>query len=419
MKVLWITNILFPEAEGLLTNQACRESGGGGGWMLGAANALSSSSDIELSVATVSPLVSDLAVLHGQKTTYYVIPFGKGNLLYNKDYEHYWKRVKNLACPDVVHIHGTEYSHGLAYVKSCGSDKVVVSIQGMKSDYYYYCAGISHCTFLRHLTFRDFIKGTPVADQRRFRRDGMLEIKQIGLVKHVIGRTTWDKDHCRAINPEIKYHFCNETLRSEFYTGAKWNYDSCKKHSIFLSQVYYPLKGFHKLLEAMPLVLRWYPDATVRTTGDNMFSYKGLSRIIHRTSYFSYLESLIKKYSLTDKIVFCGRKNAEGMVQEYLNANVFVCPSSIENSPNSLGEAQILGTPCVASYVGGVPDMMKGDEAHLYRFDDVQMLAARIVDVFDSGAEQTDMRETALQRHNPEVNARRLIEIYNEIAVCG
>lgn len=41
-----------------------------------------------------------------------------------------------------------------------------------------------------------------------------------------------------------------------------------------------------------------------------------------------------------------------------LNANMFLLPSAIENSPNALGEAQMLGVPCVSSRVGGVEDMI-------------------------------------------------------------
>ena len=31
------------------------------------------------------------------------------------------------------------------------------------------------------------------------------------------------------------------------------------------------------------------------------------------------------------------------MKEKFLNSHVFLCPSSIENSPNALGEAMILG----------------------------------------------------------------------------
>ena len=118
---------------------------------------------------------------------------------------------------------------------------------------------------------------------------------------------------------------------------------------------------------------------------------------------------------MTSKVFFTGSLDVEQMKREYLNANVFICPSSIENSPNSLGEAQILGTPCVASYVGGVMDMMKGDEQHLYRFEEIEMLSTKVCEVFAARERQVDMKESALRRHDKENNSRRLYDIYKEI----
>ena len=114
MKVLWITNIVFPEAERLMTGAG--ELKCSGGWMLGAANALVDRDDVILYVAAVSPEVTCLTKLVGEKITYYIIPAGKGNTDYNLDYCPYWKRIKDEINPDVVHIHGTEYSHGYAYM---------------------------------------------------------------------------------------------------------------------------------------------------------------------------------------------------------------------------------------------------------------------------------------------------------------
>lgn len=65
------------------------------------------------------------------------------------------------------------------------------------------------------------------------------------------------------------------------------------------------------------------------------------------------------------------------MVKRYLLSNVFICPSTIENSPNSLCEAQLLGVPHIASYVGGTADLMKGNEECLYRFEETEMLAEK------------------------------------------
>jgi len=47
------------------------------------------------------------------------------------------------------------------------------------------------------------------------------------------------------------------------------------------------------------------------------------------------------------------------MVESLKTANVFVLPSILENSPNSLAEAQILGVPCVTTFAGGTIDYVK------------------------------------------------------------
>lgn len=413
MKILWITNILFPEAEQLLTGSG--ELKASGGWMLGAANALQQCKDVKLIVASVSPKVETLTKLEGKQITYFVLPMGKGNLRYNDEYCAYWVQVKDAIKPDVVHIHGTEYSHGLAYMKACGSENVVISIQGLTSAYYYYYYGMTKKDIYMNLTFRDIIRGSILKGQKQFKQRAAYEIEMIKNAKHIIGRTSWDRARAWAINPCAEYHFCNETLRPEFYDGSKWNYNKCNKHTIFLSQAGYPIKGLHQVLKAMPIILRHYPDASIRVAGGDITKCSTLSEKLRLSGYGRYIKRLIKKNALEGKVTFTGNLSGAQMIQEYLHANVFVCPSTIENSPNSLGEAQILGTPCVASYVGGVMDMMKGDEEHLYRFEEVEMLAAKVCGVFADAEKQVDMRAVALRRHDGNSNSDNLLLIYKNI----
>ena len=113
---------------------------------------------------------------------------------------------------------------------------------------------------------------------------------------------------------------------------------------------------------------------------------------------------------------FIGNLNAEEMKQEYLRSNVFICPSSIENSPNSLGEAQILGVPCLASYVGGIADMMRGNENNLYRFEEVEVLAEKVCNVFAAEEKQIDMKAIAAERHDRKANRDTLYNIYKQVA---
>lgn len=413
MNVLWITNIVFPEAEQLLTGIGDLKASGG--WMLGAADALLENEvGVELSVASVSTRVNKLTKLQGKKITYYLLPYGKGNQKKNNDYIPYWKQISEELKPDVVHIHGTEYSHGLAYVDACGADNVVVSIQGLTSAYYYYYYGLTKCQILKNITLRDFLKGTIIKGQKDFKKRSEYEIELLKKVHHIIGRTSWDRAHTWAINPKAEYHYCGEILRKEFYDGSLWNYYGCEKHTIFASQAYYPIKGLHQLLRAMPLIMHHYPDTRIRVAGGNIVSHGSLLSRLRYSGYGKIISSLIKRYHLEDKVEFTGSLNAEGMKSEYLKSNVFICPSTIENSPNSLGEAQILGVPVVASYVGGIPDMMKGDEDHLYRFEEVEMLAKKICMVFEEEPNTEKMRQIAMSRHNRTIVAEDLMHIYKK-----
>lgn len=415
MKALWITNILFPEVNAKLLGEKDLKSSGG--WMLGAANALLQTNNVELFVASVSTKVKTLTKLQGARINYYILPYGKGNNKINEEYNPYWKKIKSEVNPDIVHIHGTEFSHGLAYIKSCGSDNVVISIQGLVSVYfYYYLAGISNLEILKSITLRDIIRGGIKSGQKSFARRGKYEKELISNVKYVIGRTSWDKAHVWAINPYAKYFFCNETFRDEFYNGSSWIYDKCRKHSIFITQAGYPIKGFHQVLKAMLLVLHVFPDATIRVAGCDITRSSGIKGILHYTGYGKYIKRLIRKYHLEEIVTFVGNLNAEQMHQEYLKANLFICPSSIENSPNSLGEAQILGVPCLASYVGGVMDMMKGNEDNLYRFEEVEMLAKKVCKIFTDKEKQVDMRKVAFNRHDAKANCDQLYSIYCSIA---
>lgn len=414
MKVLWITNILFPEAQKNLIGKG--ELKGSGGWMTASAEFLANSEGISLVVATVSTWVDSLTVIQGEYIKYYVLPYGKGNKYYNPEYEPLFDYIQQTEKPDVVHIHGTEFTQGLAYVNACGNRNVVVSIQGLKSVIAdYYCAGITLRERLRNITLRDALKGSIAHDAKAFAKQGQNEIELIRKVKHVIGRTAWDKTHTWVYNYDLRYHHCEETLRLEFYSSRKWTYSQCQKHSIFLSQAWYPLKGAHQVLKAAAILVPLYPDLQIRIAGEDVTRFANLRGLSHYTTYARYLTRLIRQYDLHTKVKFLGALTTQQMVEEYLNCNVFVCPSSIENSPNSLGEAQILGTPCIASYVGGIPDMMRGNEDNLYRFEDVEMLAGKVSRVFLNGEKQTDMCTVAARRHNPVNNNQQLLSIYKEI----
>lgn len=384
-----------------------------GGWMYSSLKNLQKFDDLEFAVATVYNGREFVSRLIGN-TTYYLLPIGnKNNQRYLPHLEPLWHRVNQEFKPDIIHIHGTEYTQGLAYIRACGNKGVVVSIQGLVSVYErYYLAGILPKEIIRNITLRDTLRCDNIFKQKKkFLQRGEYEKEYIRSVKHVIGRTSWDKAHVRAINPDIHYHFCNETLRDEFYKHT-WNYESCEKHSIFSSQAGYPIKGLHQLLKALPLILREYPDTKLYVAGGDITK----SKWYRLSGYASYIKRLIEENGLRDMVNFTGMLSEKDMCARYLRSNVFVCPSAIENSPNSLGEAQLLGVPCIAAYVGGVPDMMRGCEDNMYRFEEAEMLAEKICETFSQKSNVAIInREIPLQRHNSKLNAEQMYRIYTSI----
>lgn len=409
MRVLWITNIIFPVPCDFLGIASPVY----GGWMMSSLEALRESySDIEFAVATVY-VGKRMEICKRNNVTYYLLPSSNDKTRYDNSLEPFWMQVKEDFRPDVVHIHGTEFAHGLAYIKACGADNVCLSIQGLVSvcaRYYY--AGISVKDIWRNITIRDLLKYDTIFQQKsKFERRGKIEKEYIRLVSHIIGRTSWDKAQVWAVNPYARYHLCNETLRPSFYKQV-WNYGQCDKYTIFLSQAAYPLKGLHKVLEAMPLIIREFPNAQVRIAGDDIVN----KPFYRRTGYGKYICSLIRKFNLQGNVTFLGTLSEEQMCSEYLRSNVFICPSSIENSPNSLGEAQLLGVPHLASYVGGVCDMMQGNEDCIYRFEEVEMLAEKVCNIFRTTFEDpVSSFNSVVERHDSTRNAEDLVNIYKAI----
>ena len=130
-----------------------------GGWMYSSLKRLKKAGIGVIAVATVYS-GKKLIEIQIDDVTYYLLPLnGKSAIKYNKHLEPLWFSIKESFKPDIVHIHGSEYPHGLAYVRSCGTGGVVVSIQGILSSYArYYSAGINYKNIKRYLTFRDFVK---------------------------------------------------------------------------------------------------------------------------------------------------------------------------------------------------------------------------------------------------------------------
>lgn len=339
---------------------------------------------------------------------------------YDATLENSFFNLLQAITPNVIHIFGTEYAHTLAMMKAtkrASMDKnTIINIQGLCTFIAKHYNAFLPNAIIHKYTFRDFIRHDNIYQQKKkFIKRGKLEVEAIQAATNIVGRTEWDKACIQEINPQAKYFKCNEMLRASFYE-QQWDIDNCQRHSIFISQAYYPLKGFHILLEAVGKLVKKYPDIKVFTTGESPFE-KGLIKI---DSYSKYICNLIKKYGLEQHIRYLGTLNEQDMCRQYLKANVFVSASSIENSSNSLSEAMILGVPCIASDVGGTISLFQHEQdGFLYQADAPYLLAYYIDRIFsdDERAKKfsANSRVHALETHDKENIFKRISEIYTEV----
>ena len=326
---------------------------------------------------------------------------------------------------DVIVIFGTESAYTLPVMKLCEAagvlDKTALFAQGLA------CACAKHyaegvpAKVIRRWTFRDLLRRENIkTEQKRMEMRVDAERKAIALTRHFIGRTTMDRAVCAMLNPRASYYRCNDLLRSSFYEG-QWCCDRCEKRRIFISQYYYPLKGFHYLLEAAALLKKKYPDLRIAAAGYNPILGSAAKNELKDSSYIRYIKSLVRQYDLQEHIELLGVLDEQRMKEEYLKANVFVLPSTIENSPNSLGEAMMLGVPCVAADVGGVSDFAAHQtDAFLYPSPATYLLAHYLDRVLSDPEEAVRIGENGRKRaaadFDRKTNIQSLQDAFRTIA---
>ena len=384
MRVMWTVFVTFPEVAdkiGRKPEYACT-------WARALAAELRCREDIQLAIVSVAD-ENSVKKFHVNNIDFYFLPYEK-EVMKNGGGEKIgglWKDIISDFRPDLIHIHGSESMVPYELIKMKPDVPLYLTLQGILSNYYKDAyAGIELKDIIRTYSLRDFVRHSGIImDRKKEIRRSKYEREMLRDVQYLGGRTTWDRVSSLNINPNAKYVYAPELIRSEFYQSTRWDVSKINRHRIFMHQGFKPIKGLHILLEAMKTLKKRYNDVELYMSGKNVMKNSTFKEKLLQPGYVKLLFKKIEEYELQDCIHFTGVLDANQIVTELKKSHVMVLPSSIENSPNSLCEAQLVGVPTVASYVGGVPEMLRDrKDGFLYTFNEPLMLAEYISQIFEN-----------------------------------
>ena len=315
--------------------------------------------------------------------------------------------VVDIVQPDVIHVHGTEGPFGL--VQRHTATPVVISIQALLTVYdLKYFIGIDRRSARRSAGLNEKLLRNSYADRhRRFAKQAEREREMLRMTRRVTGRTDWDRRVASVLAPDATYDVLEEILRPAFY-----------EHS-------------------------WQPPGNdvlqlLTTTGPNL--YKGLETVVRCAQLLDQQEipyrwnvaglspgdpfvTLFERAlstELSPRIRLLGTVNDDVLAHEMLASDVYVGVSHIENSPNSLCEAQLVGMPCLSTYAGGTSSLVTDDrDGVLVQDGDPYVLAGAVIELAHDPERAVRLgaraRTRALQRHDRAAVTEAALRIYRQM----
>ena len=235
-------------------------------------------------------------------------------------------------------------------------------------------------------------------------------LNTINTVKNFSGRTDWDKNIVDLFSDNHTYFNINEIIRNEFYEANKWVLKNINTNIIITSTISDVLyKGLDIIFKTAQLLIQKKIKFKWNVIG-----------LTKNSDTVRFYEKHFNKKGIDINIHFLGVCNANEIIQNLLNSTLFVHPSYIENSSNSICEAQLLGVPTIATNVGGISSFIKDKEnGELVPSNDTCLLAARIIKISQDQSimkiYSDNSRKVSIKRHNIESIVNSTANMYNKI----
>lgn len=344
--------------------------------------------------------------------TYYPVNTPKSNspLKHFEEIRPKYLNVINDFKPDIVHCFGTERHHYGLLAKDV-KVPFVIHMMGFMNIY-----DAMEDMALHSLDYWKYFSFNPLkvylnhkATKRTKAENQMLEKQVMECNRYFMGRTEWDKNIVKYYSHDAEYFHCPEAIRPEIYNAlVRWNFKKDSKIRLVTIGNSGSLKGNDVMLKAAWLLKNeFHVDFEWIYTSD---PYK-----------MGFFEKVVGIKHADVNIKLIGRIDAKRIAEELSKAELYIHPSIIDNSPNTLCEAQLVGIPVIAANTGGLAQMVEdGKTGVLYPFNEAHALAFAIMNLHNDEERLCTMSDAEYKmshmRHNPELIAKRVMEIYDEIA---
>lgn len=407
MKVLWFTNTPSLYKKDLKGYNGC-------GWIESLERAVSEKNDIELAISFFHE--DNVFKLKQDKVTYYPVTLYNSafkkisrQLFYKtseiKEINAFLKVIDDFK-PDIIHIFGSEYSFGLLTLHT--NIPIIIHIQGLLNPNRnaWFAPETNKWDYFVINLFKPQKLLKDLWNLYLFTKNTNRELTILKNCKWIMGRTNWDKELSQLFSEHRNYFYCSEMLRAPFYLTTPWNYNQKGKIKIIttISQTAY--KGFDLILKTAKILKQF-------TSIDFEWNVYGVNE-------YTFWEKKLSIDSKNVSVHYKGVVDASVLVNSLQMSDIYVHPSYIDNSPNSICEAQILGMPVIATNVGGISSLIEdGISGILVPSNDPYTLAARIVKLSNDSNLAISLgrnaREVALKRHDSEKIISDLLSIYYKI----
>lgn len=408
MRIVWFVNIALPDVNKHLG----RKTGGSGFWLSSLAEHLVGNSGVDLTIISCGRY-DRTERFKSNGIEHVLVPAGTAEIV-GAGGAGFARRLASLVedlGPDLVDVHGSEYAYAsiTPYVRR----PVNVTIQGFISSIGETPHGdlslsqVIAKQILRSGGIRATLGLLQAAITTRFRMRSERSI--LNENRYFIGRTEWDRQMIHRMCPNVRqYRQAWRIERPDFYE-QKWQAPGITSPRIFSCARCIPAKGFHNLIAILPELVQDFPTVELRLTGDPK-----------KSSWAAYLEKLAEKLNVSRNVRFVGYLDSSQIARELAQANVYAHPSYHDNSPNSLAEAMLVGTPCLATAVGGIPSMIShnidgilvqpGDQRQLR--DGIQRLLRNSQ---DAAALAAAGQARAIRRHDPKLVVKETLDAYGGV----